>query len=313
MARFFSSVARTPIRPRRSALFMPGSNARALEKARVLPADCLILDLEDAVAPDKKELARSQVCAALEAHRHCRTSDTTGASYGPRELIVRVNALSSSWGEEDVERVVQTGGADAILLPKVECAEDVHSCEKIVSRVHQGPNPPPIWLMIETPLGVIRAEALAAMHQVTCLIAGTSDLAAELMCDGTYLDRMALLPALSQIVMAARAHGKVALDGVQLDFKDVAALERSCVQGRALGFDGKTLIHPTTIAAANLAFAPSRAEIEHAQHVIRAFEEAAANGSALVVLEGKLVEELHVRASHRVLLLAESIAARGGT
>ena len=161
--------------------------------------------------------------------------------------------------------------------------------------------------MIETPLGVVRAEALAALPQVDCLVAGTSDLAAEMRCDGTWAERRALLPALSQIVLAARAHGKACLDGVHLDLQDDEGLRRSCQQGRRLGFDGKTLIHPKTISAANGAFAPIDAELSHARRVIGAFEEARAQGSALVVLDGRLVEELHVRDAQRVLDLDEAV------
>lgn len=276
--------------PRRSALYLPGSNARALEKARTLPADVVILDLEDAVAPEAKALARQQVADALRA-----------GGFGRREMVVRINAPDSEWGREDISALVG-GPSCAVLLPKTEQVESVQSVASAWSGAA-----PPIWCMIETPLGVLRAAELAAQPSVACLVAGTNDLAADLRCDGSWAERAALLPHLSQIVLAARAHGKACLDGVHMDLTDDAGLEASCAQGRALGFDGKTLIHPKTLAAANRAFAPSEAEAERARRVVAAFEEAAAAGSALVVLDGKLVEELHVREARRLLALHESV------
>ena len=286
-----SSSAALAVRPRRSALYIPGSNARALEKARTLAADVLILDLEDAVAPEKKTEARSQVAEAVAS-----------GGYGGSELVVRVNSLGSQWGSDDL-RAASAVGADAILLPKVESVEAVEA-----ARVEAGGCQ--IWCMIETPIGVLRAETLASHAAVSCLVAGTSDLATDLRCDGAWEERAALMHSLSHIVLAARAHGIAALDGVHLDLKDLPGLERSCVQGRALGFDGKTLIHPSTLEAANRVYAPSDSQIEHARRVVSAFEQAAAAGSALAVVDGKLVESLHVREAERLLAMAEVIEAR---
>ena len=281
----------TAIRPRRSALYLPGSNARALEKAKSLPCDVLLLDCEDAVAPDNKELARDQIAGALRA-----------GGYGRRELVVRTNSLDTPWGVADL-RAAAAAGADAVLLPKVE---DVSMVQRAFAALEGAPTA--IWVMIETPLGVLRAESLAASPLVGCLVAGTNDLAADLRCDGAWAERAALLPSLAQMVLAARAHGKVALDGVHIDLADDAGLAASCDQGRRLGFDGKSLIHPKTIAAANAAFTPSADEVARARAVIAAFDAAAAAGSALAVLDGKLVEELHVRASRRLIAVAEACA-----
>jgi len=279
----------TAIRPRRSALYLPGSNARALEKAKSLPCDVLLLDCEDAVAPDNKELAREQIAGALRA-----------GGYGRRELVVRTNSLDTPWGVADL-RAAAAAGADAVLLPKVE---DVSMVQRAFAALEGAPTA--IWVMVETPLGVLRAETLAASPLVGCLVAGTNDLAADLRCDGAWAERAALLPSLAQMVLAARAHGKVALDGVHIDLADDDGLAASCDQGRRLGFDGKSLIHPKTIAAANAAFTPSADEVARARAVIAAFDAAAAAGSALAVLDGKLVEELHVRASRRLLAVAEA-------
>ena len=215
-----SSAASARVRPRRSALYLPGSNARALEKARTLPADVLILDLEDAVAPEKKGLARSQVAAAVASGRG------TQGGYGHSELVVRVNSLASQWGHDDL---AAASGADAILLPKVEGVEEVEAALAELARDRDGGGCQ-IWCMIETPIGVLRAESLAAHASVSCLVAGTSDLATDLRCDGAWEERAALTHSLSHIVLAARAHGIAALDGVHLDLKDLAGLERSCVQ-----------------------------------------------------------------------------------
>ncbi len=281
----------TAIRPRRSALYLPGSNARALEKAKSLPCDVLLLDCEDAVAPDTKELARDQIAGALRA-----------GGYGRRELVVRTNSLDTPWGVADL-RAAAAAGADAVLLPKVE---DVSMVQRAFAALEGAPTA--IWVMVETPLGVLRAESLAASPLVGCLVAGTNDLAADLRCDGAWAERAALLPSLAQMVLAARAHGKVALDGVHIDLADDAGLAASCDQGRRLGFDGKSLIHPKTIAAANAAFTPSADEVARARAVIAAFDAAAAAGSALAELDGKLGEELHVRASRRLIAVAEACA-----
>ncbi|KAL1530886.1 hypothetical protein AB1Y20_001778 [Prymnesium parvum] len=304
-ARTLSPTARscasspTP-RPRRSALYLPASNARHLEKARGLAADVLLLDCEDAVAPESKPLARAQAAAALADRR-----------FGAKEVVVRVNSLSSAWGKADALAVAPH--ADAVLLPKVEAPEQVARLAALLARACAGVRdaPPRVWCMIETPLGVCRAESLAAMAAVDCLVAGTSDLAAELRCDGAWDERAALLPSLSLIVLGARAHGKAVLDGVHLDIRDQSGFVRSCKQGRAMGFDGKTLISPATIADANAAFSPSEAEVAHARRVVAAFAQAAEAGAALAVLDGRLVEELHVREARRLLALAHAVQAAG--
>lgn len=280
-------------RPRRSALYLPGSNARHLDKASSLPADVLLLDCEDAVAPSMKPLARSQIAEAL------------GSGVYTQECVVRVNSLSSRWGEDDVLSLAPL--ADAVLLPKAESAEQISRLSElllIACERHGRSTPPPIWCTIETPLGVVRAELLASMPQVTCLVAGTSDLAADLRCDGEWEERTALLPSLSLIVLAARAHGKAVLDGVHLNVRDIHGFLAACKQARALGFDGKTLIHPATIAEANAVFSPTDSQLAHAERVVDAFSK---SSEALVVLDGRLVEELHVREAQRLLEMANAI------
>jgi citrate lyase subunit beta/citryl-CoA lyase len=289
----------TPIvRPRRSALYMPGSNARALEKARTLDADVLLLDLEDAVAPAAKAEARRLVLAAVAA-----------GGYAPRELVIRVNGPATPWGAEDLAAAA-CAGADAVLLPKVESAEQVAAAAGAL----RGAGAPPglaLWAMIETPRGVLAAQEIAvASPRLACLVAGTSDLSKELHARQT-AGRAELLTALSLTVLAARAHGLGCLDGVHLDLADEAGFEAQCRQGRDLGFDGKTLIHPKTIAAANRAFSPDQAELSAARAVVTAHAEAEARGQGVVVLDGRLVEALHVEAARRLLALAEAIAARG--
>jgi len=277
---------------------MPGSNSRALDKGRSLPCDVLILDCEDAVAPDHKILAREQIANAI-----------TSGSFGDREVVVRINSLGSPWGKEDCLTMAEAG-ATAILIPKAESEDDVTEVGALIREACHGREGtvPQVWCMIETPKGVLRAEQLASMDTVTCLVAGTSDLAADLRCDGVWKDRTALLHSLSHIVLAARAHGVAVLDGVHLDLGDDEGFEASCLQGKSLGFCGKTLIHPKTIEAANVAFSPSEEDVAQARRKIEAFAEAQASGSALVVLDGKLVEELHVREAKRLVQLADAIA-----
>jgi citrate lyase subunit beta / citryl-CoA lyase len=287
------------IHPRRSLLFMPGSNPRALEKARGLPADGLIVDLEDAVAPEAKEGARAIVAAAFAV-----------AGYGARELVLRVNGLATRWGEGDLAAAAKMP-LDAVLLPKVERAEEVRLA---VARLDSlgAPEGLALWCMIETPAGVLAAPEIAGAHpRLAALVAGTSDLAADLHAAPTR-DRLPLLPALAMIVLAARAHGLAALDGVHLDLADEEGLAAACRQGRELGFDGKTLIHPKQIAAANAAFAPSAAEVGWSRKVIAAHRAATAAGRGVVLVDGRLVETLHVEKARRLLALAEAIAAKDG-
>ena len=285
-----------PVRPRRSVLFMPGANPRALEKARDLPADGLIFDLEDAVAPDMKESARSLVAAALDRGGH-----------GRRERVLRVNGLDTDWGEADL-KLAAAMTLEAVLLPKVESAQQVRDAVRVLDRAGAPPELA-VWCMIETPRGVLAAAAIAAAHpRVAALVMGTSDLTKDLQARHTP-DRMPLMTSLQQLLLAARAHGLAALDGVHLDLADEAGFAAACAQGRALGFDGKTLIHPKQIAPANAAFAPSDAEVAQAQKIIAAHQAALAAGNGVVVVDGRLVENLHVAAARQTLALAAAIAA----
>lgn len=281
-------------RPRRSVLYMPGSNARALEKGRTLAADGLILDLEDAVAPDAKEMARGQIGASLKA-----------GGYGARELIVRVNGLESPWGNDDI--VAAAGfGADAILLPKVESAGAVHQAETILE-ASGAPQALSVWCMMETPLGMLHAEEIAeASPRVGALVMGTSDLAKDLYAAHTR-DRLPMITALGLCMLAARAAGIAILDGVHLDLGDDEGFAYSCRQGKELGFDGKTLIHPKTIDVANEVFGPSEEEVEWSRTIIAAHAEAEKEGKGIVVVDGKLIENLHVLNAERVVAMAKAI------
>ena len=284
-------------RPRRSVLYMPGSYARALDKGRSVPADALILDLEDAVAPDAKASARDQVIQAVKA-----------GGYGHRELAVRVNPLDSEWGPADVAAAA-TCGADALLLPKVESAAMVQELERRMEAAG-APRDLAIWTMIETPRGVLNAQEIAAASdRLAVLVMGTSDLVKDLHAEHTD-DREPVVTALSWCVLAARAHGRAIVDGVHLDLNDTEGLEAQCRQGRQLGMDGKTLIHPKTIEIANHAFAPSDAQVDKARRIIQAHAEAQRRGEGLAVLDGQLIENLHVENAQRVVALAEAIQHR---
>jgi citrate lyase subunit beta/citryl-CoA lyase len=285
-------------RPRRSALYLPGSNARALEKARTIDADVLLLDLEDAVAPAAKAEARRQVLAAVAA-----------GGFGWREVVIRVNGEASAWGAEDLAAAARAG-ADAVLLPKLESPEQVRRADAALTSAG-APAGLALWAMIETPRGVLAAPAIAASSpRLTCLVAGTSDLVKDLGARHTP-GRAEVLTSLSLVVLAARAHGLACLDGVHLDLADEAGFEGQCRQGRDLGFDGKTLIHPRTIAAANRLFAPTEAEVGAARRILVAHAEAESFGRGVVVVDGRLVEALHVEAARRLLDQAEAVAARG--
>ncbi len=285
------------VRPRRSALYVPGSSARALEKARALPADVLLLDLEDAVAPAAKEEARERALAALAQ-----------GGFGPRELVLRVNGAGTPWAAADLAAAARSG-ADAVLLPKVESAEVVRAAERALVAAG-APSGLALWCMIETPRGVLGAHAIAAASpRVGCLVAGTSDLVKDLGARPTP-GRAEVLTSLQLLLLAARAERLTALDGVQLDLSDDAGFEAACRQGRDLGFDGKTLVHPRQLAAANRVFAPDAAELEEARRVVAAHGEAEARGQGVAVLDGRVVEALHVATARRRLALAEAIAAR---
>jgi citrate lyase subunit beta/citryl-CoA lyase len=273
-------------------LFMPGSSARALEKARTLPADALVLDLEDAVAPETKAAARAQVVAAVRA-----------GGYGRREIVVRVNALATPWGRDDLAAAAEAG-ADAVLLPKVEAAETVRAALDALGAA------PAVWCMLETPRGILDAPAIAAASpRVTALVVGTSDLTKDLHARATR-DRLPLLTSLQLCVLAARAARITALDGVHLDLDDEAGFAAACRQAADFGFDGKTLIHPRQVAIANEVFAPGAPEVDWARRVIAAHADAVAGGRGVTVLDGRLIENLHVDDARRVLALADAIAER---
>ena len=287
-----------PTRPRRSMLYMPGSNPRALEKARTLPADALIFDLEDAVAPEAKAQARGLIGDMLRQ-----------GGYGRREILVRVNPLASEWGYADLVAVAGFG-ADAVLLPKVESADTVRQVEQVL--VASGaPEDLRIWCMMETPRGILNAKEIAAASpRMGGFVMGTSDLAKDLGAAHTP-DRLPMIVALGTCLLAARAYGLAIVDGVHLDLSDDEGFTQSCVQGRQLGFDGKSLIHPKTIDAANRVYAPSEADIDWARKIIAAYGQAKAEGKGVVVVDGKLVENLHVVAAQRQVDLADAIAALG--
>jgi citrate lyase subunit beta/citryl-CoA lyase len=285
-------------RPRRSILYMPGANTRALEKGRSLPADGLILDLEDAVAPDAKVGARENVLKALAE-----------GGYGKREILLRINALDTPWGPADAAAAARSG-ADAILIPKVESAAGVRQVEAIMEQ--QGaPDTQTIWCMMETPLGILRAEEIAkASRRLAGFVMGTSDLAKDLRCAHTPL-RLPMLTSLGLCLLAARAYGLAIVDGVYLDLEDEAGFAGACQQGKELGFDGKSLIHPKTVAKANEVFAPSEADVSWARKIIAAHAAAEAQGKGVVVVDGKLIENLHVAAAREQVELADAIAELG--
>jgi citrate lyase subunit beta/citryl-CoA lyase len=275
---------------------MPGSNSRALDKARSLPADGLIFDLEDAVAPDSKQAARALVLDALAQ-----------GGYGDREILLRVNGPATAWGRDDLVAAARSG-AHGVLLPKVESAAQVREAEAVLTEAG-APDDQALWCMMETPKGILRAEEIAgATPRLGGLVMGTSDLAKDLHAAHTRM-RLPMLVSLGHCLLAARAYGLAILDGVHLDLEDEEGFAESCRQGRELGFEGKTLIHPKTIDAANRIFAPTEAELTWARKIIEAFTKARAKGAGGVVVDGKLVEQLHVEMAERTVALAERIAA----
>ncbi|MDE1939296.1 MAG: CoA ester lyase [Alphaproteobacteria bacterium] len=277
-------------RPRRSVLYIPGSNARALEKARTLPADTLILDLEDAVAPDAKDLARTQVCDAVKSKM-----------FGKREVVVRINALSTPWGDADL---AATGAAspDAILVPKVSGPQDLQEIER-----RSGNGSARLWAMVETPSAILNIADLAgAGGRLCCLVMGTNDLIKELRGVHTQ-DRRNLTAALGLSVLAARAHGLAIIDGVYNDIQNADGFADACMQGKSFGFDGKTLIHPSQIAPCNAIFAPSADEVESARKIIAAFELPENRGKGAIKLDGRMVELLHAESARRTVALADAI------
>ncbi|WP_285229413.1 HpcH/HpaI aldolase/citrate lyase family protein [Streptomyces benahoarensis] len=285
------------LRPRRSVLYMPGANARALEKAASIPADALILDLEDAVAPDAKADARERVAAAAAS-----------GAYGHREVTIRVNGPGTAWHADDL-RAAAAAGPDAVVVPKVESAATVREVERALEAAG-APNHTAVWAMLETPRAMLDARAVAAAgERLSVLVMGTNDLAKELHAEHVP-GRAPLLTGLSLALLAARESGKVILDGVFNDVKDLAGFEAECVQGRQLGFDGKTLIHPAQVAPCNEVFAPSEAQIERSRRIIEAFDEATREGRGVVTVDGRMIENLHVEDARRILALAEAVAGR---
>jgi citrate lyase subunit beta / citryl-CoA lyase len=284
-------------RPRRSVLYVPGANLRAMDKAKTLAADALIFDLEDAVAPDAKRDARIQVVNAVKA-----------GGYGSRELVIRVNGLNTPWGYADLV-AASTAGADAVLLPKTENVESVRQAQTVMA-ASDAPADLAIWCMIETPRGVLNAEAIAGSSpRVACFVMGTSDLANDLHAQHTR-ERVPMVTSLGLCILAARAFGLAILDGVHLDLEDMAGFEQACQQGHDFGFDGKTLIHPKTIEIANRVFAPSAEEVGWADKIIAAHAAAVAEGKGIVVVDGKLIENLHVLNARRIVDMAAAIAER---
>ncbi|MGG7567021.1 HpcH/HpaI aldolase/citrate lyase family protein [Rhodovulum sp. DZ06] len=284
-----------PVRPRRSVLYMPGAKTRALEKAAGLPADALILDLEDATGPTEKDLARDLVVEKVKAK-----------AFGKREVIIRVNGLDTQWGEADV-RAAAKAGPDAILVPKVSSPDDIAAVRAIMEE-EGAPESTKIWAMMETPLGILNAQAIAQAPRLTCFIMGTNDLVKELNAAHTP-DRAPVLASLSICLLAAKAYGLACIDGVYNAFKDDEGLRAECEKGLAMGFDGKTLIHPLQLAVTNEVFAPSQADLDLYARQVAAFEETRAKGEAVAVVDGKIVENLHVETAKARLALADAIKA----
>ncbi len=290
------------VRPRRSVLYMPGANARALEKAKTLPADSLILDLEDAVAPDAKTEARTRVTDAVKA-----------GGYGPRELVIRVNGLDTPWGSEDLKTAV-AAGPDAILIPKAASGDDIARASAAMRQAGAS-EAMQLWAMIETPIAILKADEIAgaARHagsRLAVLVLGLNDLIKE---TGAILDgeRTSALYWLSAALTAARAHGLTILDGVYNNFRDMDGYAKECRQGRMLGFDGKTLIHPDQIALANEVFSPPAAEVEFARKIIAAFDQPENKGKGVINLEGRMIELLHADMARKTVAIADAIASRG--
>ena len=284
------------LRPRRSVLYMPGANERALEKAKGLPADALILDLEDAVAPDAKADARGRVCAAVQS-----------GEYGAKELTIRINGIGTEWHDADLAATA-AAGPHGVVVPKVNSADEVHALVAALERAG-APDHTSLWAMLETPVAVLHAEEIAqASPRLTVLVMGTNDLAKELHAQHVP-GRAPLQYGLQACLLAGRLAGKVVLDGVYNDVKDPDGFLAECVQGRQFGFDGKTLIHPSQVEPCNDVFAPGEDEVSAAREIIAAFEEATTEGRGVVTVNGRMIENLHVDEARRVLAQADAIAA----
>ena len=282
-------------RPRRSVLYMPAANERALEKAKDIQADALIFDLEDAVAPDSKEVAREQACAAAAS-----------SEYGNRELTIRCNGLDTPWGKDDVLAAAAAGPA-AVVIPKVDGSSYL---DEISELLNQGgaPSSTQIWAMVETPIGILHVEEIARHERMSVMVLGTNDMAKELRASIT-ADRQALLPYLAMCLLSARAAGVAILDGVYNDIKDESGFKDVCVQGAEMGFDGKTLIHPNQVAPTNEIFSPSLDELDFYRRIIEEFEAAEKDGRGVLTVDGKMIENLHVDEARRALAVADAIAA----
>ncbi|KJE21250.1 citrate lyase beta subunit [Frankia torreyi] len=282
-------------RPRRSVLYMPGANERALEKAKGLPADALILDLEDAVAPAAKQDARVRVCAAVAA-----------GAYGRREVAIRVNGRDTPWHADDLRAAAQAG-PDAVVVPKIGSPADVHAVERDLDAAGASARTR-IWAMVETPIAMLRALEIAqSSPRLAVLVMGTNDLANELRAEHVP-GRAPLLTGLGLCLLAARASGKAILDGVYNDVRDAEGFAAECRQGRELGFDGKTLIHPGQVEPCNQAFSPSAEQLAEAAEIVRAWAEAAAAGRGVVTVNGRMIENLHVDNARRLLAVDAAIA-----
>ena len=278
----------------RSALYMPGINQKAMDKALNLDCDAVVLDLEDAVEVSKKEDSRQLVIRQIENN-----------DYGPRVVVVRVNDLGTKWGEQDVAAVANLP-IQAILVPKVSEIRDI---SRVVDLLNRLGSELPIWIMVETPLAIININELARQPRVTALVMGTSDLVVDL-CAEHLEERQNISYALQRSIIAARAFGKKILDGVHLDFRDLDSLRNVCRLGKSMGFDGKTLIHPDQIPVANDAFSPSEAELDKAKRVIDAWRSAQTRGSGVVEIDGTLVESLHVEEAKRLISFFAEISER---
>jgi len=288
------------VRPRRSVLYMPGANARALEKAKSISADALILDLEDSVAPEGKAAARDGVCEAVR-----------GGGYGRRELVIRVNAIETAWGMDDL-RAAASVEPDAILVPKVSNPGDIVTVAKVLGAIN-APAKVRLWAMMETPSSVLNAREIAALgadpeNRLSCLVMGTNDLLKESRARALH-NRVAVVPWLAMTIVAARAYGLDILDGVYNDYRDDIGFREECEHGRTLGMDGKTLIHPSQVGPCNEIFSPTVEEVSWARKIIAAFEEPANRVKGVITLEGKMVERLHLVMARRTVAIADAIEA----
>lgn len=283
-------------RPRRSVLYMPAANARALEKAKDIGADALIFDLEDAVAPDAKEVAREQACAAAAS-----------GDYGHRELTIRCNGLDTPWGEADV-RAAAAVGPSAVVIPKVNSAAYLEEIERILNDAG-APAETQIWAMVETPTGILNVNEIAHHDRVAAMVMGTNDMAKEMRATLTP-DRAALMPYLALCLLSAREADITILDGVFNDIKNEDAFATQCDQGASMGFDGKTLIHPSQVGPCNEAFSPSLDELDFHRRVIEEFEAAEAEGRGVLTVDGKMIENLHVDEARRAIAVSEALEGR---